>query len=344
MRKLIKTTVIAAALLIPCLCAAQGSSGYALTGPSLGLTVESASTAIRPILGIPGAATLGVRLNPGFALDRAVVAPGGDFAIVVAQGGFRLAVIRADGSAPQWLAPPTGEAPDLVAFSPRGLSAALYYRTSGHLVVLSGLRTQTPQVVTVDANVVPGAPSMLAVSEDAASLLLAMPEGDASALYYLKASGSAFTHKLGTFQSVSGLKFAGASSDAILADSKASEVYLIQDVPGTAQIGALGSAKDGLSQPEAIDAMDARRVLVVNAGARNLMMLFRDGAPAQSIQCGCTPTALHQMSGNAIYRLTEPSQGPMWLLDGSRNEPRILAIPPDRSQDRPARVRRGARQ
>ncbi len=346
MRTLINKTILTGALLTPCLCVAQGTSGYALNGPSLGLMVEPASTAIRPILGIPGAATLGMPLSPGFTVDRAVVAPGGDFALALAKGDFRLAAIRAGGNAPQWLAPATDEAPDLIAFSPRGNSAALYYRTSGRLVLLSGLRTPTPQVATVEPASFPAAPSQVAVSEDAAALLLASPEGDTAALYYLPVAHAAFgvARRLGTFQSVSGLRFAGTSSDALLADGHANTVYLIQNVPGAAQIGALGSDRDGLSQPEAMEALDARRVLVVNAGNRNLTMLFRDGTPAVSIQCGCTPAVLEQLSGNSVYRLTAPSKEPMWLFDGGGAEARILAVPPDLQQSRPVRTRRGVRQ
>ncbi len=343
MRTLMKKTIFAGALLLPCLCAAQGTSGYTLNGPSLGLMVEPVSAAIRPILGMPGAATLGVPLSPGFPVDRAVVAPGGDFALALARTDFRLAAVRVGGGAAEWLAPATAEAPDLIAFSPRGSSAALYYRTSGRLVLLSGLRTRSPQVVTVDPASIPASPNQLAVSEDAASLLLALPEGDAAALYYLPVvrASAGFARRLGTFQSVSGLRFAGTSSDALLADGKANTVYVIQNVPGAAHISALGSARDGLSQPEAMDALDARRVLVVNAGAQGLTMLFRDGTPAASIQCGCTPAVLEQLSGNSVYRLTAPSQEPMWLFDGSGTETRILAVPPDPPQTRPARIRRG---
>jgi hypothetical protein len=366
MRTLIKTTFFTGALLIPCLCAAQGTSGHAMNGPSLGLVFESDSAAIRPVLGIPGAATLGVALSPGFALDRAVVAPGGDFALALAKDNFRLALIRAGGAA-QWLAPATGEAPDLIAFSPGGSAAALYYGTSGRLMVLSGLRGQTPQVEEVAPASLPAAPSLVAVSEDGTSLLLAISEGDATAVYYLPAVQAAspgvpaggnrqesisasvrtrntFAQRLGTFQSVSALSFAGTSFDALLADGKANAVYLIQDASGAAQISTLGSAQDGLAQPAAVEAMDAVRVLVVNAGAANLTILARDGAPAVSIQCGCKPAVLSQMAGNSVYRLTEPSKGPMWLLDAGGTEARILAVPPDRSQSAAAARMKGVQQ
>ena len=351
MRTLGKNILLAGALLAPCLSAAESPSANAPTGPSLGLMVEkSPSAVIRPILGIPGAATVGTALSPGFAIDRAVVAPGGDFALAVAKGTLRVALVQASGAA-QWLTPATGEAPDLIVFSPRGSSAALYYRASGRLAIASALRTQTPVVASINAASVPVAPSMLAVSEDAASLLLAAPEGASAALYYLSAatsgsapSGAGFARRLGTFESVSALRFAGSGSDALLADGTANSVYLIQNVPGAAQIGMLGSARDGLSRPQAVEAMDARRVLVVNAGSQDLTILSRDGTPAAVIHCGCSPALLHQLAGTSVYRLTEASQGPMWLLDAGGAEARIVAVPPDVSQSMPARVKRGARQ
>ena len=368
MRKIMQTVLLAGALLWPCLCAAQGQSGSTLYGPSLGLMFDSTSAAIRPILGIPGAATLGAPLNAGLAVGQAVVAPHGDFALVVAKDDFSLVVVLASGGVVQNFAPAMGEAPDLISFSPGGSSAALYYRASGRLLVLGGLRSQTPQAVEADASSLPAAASLVAVSEDAASLLLAVRLGETTGLYLLPnrpraprstspmelatttlrndlstitSPAHAVAQKVGTFHSVSALRFAGASSDALVADGAANAVYLVQNASGAAQITALGSAQDGLSQPVAIEAMDAKRVLVANAGANTLTILYRDGTPAVTVQCGCSPSVIHQLSGSSVYRLTEPSQEPMWLLAAGGDELRILAVPPDRSQSAPAAAAKG---
>jgi hypothetical protein len=206
-----------------------------------------------------------------------------------------------------------GEAPDLISFSPGGSSAALYYRASGRLLVLAGLRSEAPQSVEADASSLPAAPSLVAVSENAASLLLAVRAGETTGLYLLpnrtlKATPAnpkllaaaalrndppevpsrahAVAQKVGTFQSVSALRFAGGSSDALVSDGAANAAYLIQNASGAAQTTALGSAQDGLSRPVAIEAMDTRRVLVANAGSNTLTILYRDGTPAATIQCG----------------------------------------------------------
>ena len=369
MRKIMQTALLTGVLLLPRLCAAQGQPGSTLIGPSLGLMFDSASAEIRPILGIPGAATLGAPLDAGFAVGQAVVAPRGDFALVVAKDDSSLAVVSASGGVLRNFAPAMGEAPDLISFSPGGSSAALYYRASRRLVVLTGLRSQTPQAVEADASSLPAAPSLIAVKEDAAALLLAVPLGEATGLYLLpnrpqaarsmspketaaaalrselsavSSPAHAVAQKVGSFQSVSALRFAAAGSDAFVADSAANAVYLVENASGAAHIAALGAARDGLFQPVAIETLDAKRVLVANAGAKTLTILYRDGSPVTSIQCGCSPTVLHQLSGNSVYRLTEPSQEPLWLLDAGGDELRIVAVPPDRSQSAPAAAAEGA--
>lgn len=366
MKSMMQSALLACTLLLSCVCAVQGQSGSTLNGPSLGLMFDSSSAAVRPILGIPGAARLGDSLSAGFTLGKAVVAPGGDFALAVSKDDFHLAVIRSSGAAVQSLAPAMGETPDLISFSPRGRSAVLYYAASGRLLVLSGLRGQTVQSVVTDASSLPAAPTLVAVGENATTLLLAVPEGDtASALYSMSVTqptstkglssqvleddladgtqpGYGFAQRAATFRSISALRFVGASSDALVADKASSVVYLLQDAAGAARVTALGSAQDGLSQPVAIETLDARRVLVANAGAGKLTLLYRDGTAAESIACGCSPVVLQQLAGNLVYRLTEPSNEPMWVLDAGGTEPRVLAIPPDRSQSAAAVSAEGA--
>ena len=369
MRTIMQSVLLTCMLLLPRVCAAQGQSGSTLSGPTMGLMFDSAAAVIRPILGIPGAATLGTPLDPGFAFAQVVVAPGGEFALVVEKHGFRMAIVRASGEVVRNLTPAMSEAPDLIEFSPGGASAAVYYRISGRLLVLTGLNGPTPRVGQADTSTLPAPPSLLAVSEDASSLLLTVSTADTAAVYLLPNAPSAtrqtslkgfggmvsgadaaseapavtgVARRVGNFRSITALRFAGSGHDAIVAEGTTNTVYLIQNASGAAQISALGSAGDGLSRPVAIEALDARRVLVANAGSDKLTMLYRDGTPSESIACGCSAVVLHQLAGTSVYRLTEPSNGPMWLLDAGGREARILAVPPDHSQTASTTVVEGA--
>ena len=352
MQTLTRVVITFGSLLLPCLVTAQAQN-YAVSGPALGLVAERAAGAIRPILGIPGAATWGAPLAVDFATVQTTVAPGGDYALVVAKEGFRVATVRAADAAVQWLAlAETDSAPDMVAFSPRGQAAALYYRASGRLVVLSGLRDGTAQASEVDTTSLPAAPSLVAVSEDASSLLVAIAEGDRTALYFLPAAQAApqprvwamitgedpstpgdapavtQARRLTVFGAVSAIEFAGESLDALIADTGANAVYLMRDASGAANTMLLGSEQDGLAQPVSIRALDSRRVLVANAGTGSVTVLYRDGTSPLSIQCGCTLAGLYPLSGGAVFRLTEPSAEPLLLLDAGGLEPRIVAVPP----------------
>jgi hypothetical protein len=368
MQTLTKLVVTLGGLLLPCLVAAQAPT-YAVSGPALGLVADRAAGSIRPILGIPGAAMWGAPLSVDFATVQTAVAPGGDFALVVAKENFRVASVRAADGAVQWLAlEGTDGAPDIVAFSPRGRAAALYYQASQRLVVLSGLRNGTAQVTEAGTAALPAAVSLLAVSEDGSSLLAAVPEGDSAAVYYLTAApaspqsrlsvtltndepstpaelpAGASARRLTVFGAVSALEFVGESLDALVADTGANAVYLMRDASGAADTVLLGSARDGLAKPVSVKALDSRRVLVANAGTDSITILYRDGATPVSLPCGCTLAGLHPLSGGAVFRLTEPSGDPLLLLDAGGLEPRIVAVPPDRSPSAPVAAPEGGAQ
>ncbi len=354
MRILIWIVVALICLLLPRTIAAQDST-TAVSGPALGLVADRAAGTIRPILGIPGAATWGAPLTVDFATAQMNVAPGADFALAVAKENFRLAIVRAAGGPAEWIAlePPSG-APDLVAFSPRGRAAAIYYREAGRLVVVSGLRDAAAQVAEVDITSLPGAANLLAVSEDGSSLLAAVAEGERAAVYYLSTVKTeqparispAFpgdepttfeeppatppSRRLTTFTTVSALEFAGESLDALVADSAANAVHLMKDASGAASILTLGAEGDGLASPTLVRALDARRVLVANAAGK-FTILYRDGTSPLSIQCDCSPAGLSPLASGMVFRLAEPSGDPLLLLDASGVEPRLVVVPPDRT-------------
>jgi hypothetical protein len=337
----------------------------ALNGPTLGLVADQTASAIRPILGIPGAATWGAPLAVDFATIQTVVAPGGDFALVVARENYRPAIVRATGGAAEWLpVEPAESAPDIVSFSPRGRSVALYYQAARRLVVLSGMRDGAVQVTQVDMAALPDPVGLLAVSEDGSALLAAIPEGDSTAVYHLTtapaprqvdlsaeiADGVPVTpleipaatpaRRLAVFATVSALEFMGESLDALVADAGSSAVYLMQDATGSAQTVLLGSERDGLAKPSWVRALDSRRVLVANGESGNITILYRDGASPSSIPCDCSLTGLSPL-GRAVFRLTEPSSEPLLLLDAGGIEPRIVVVPPVRVQSAPSSAEQG---
>ena len=85
-------------LLLMAVLPLQLAGGGGLTGPVSGLVFDSGTQALRPILGVPGAAHLGAAAASG--LDWAEVAPNGRSALGLSGG--RLYLLRVAASGMEW--------------------------------------------------------------------------------------------------------------------------------------------------------------------------------------------------------------------------------------------------
>ena len=50
-------------------------------------------------------------------------------------------------------------------------------------------------------------------------------------------------------------------------------------------------------------------------------------APVRKISCGCKLTGLDRLDGDNLFRLTEPSNRPMWVLEANAKETRVVFVP-----------------
>ena len=46
-----------------------------------------------------------------------------------------------------------------------------------------------------------------------------------------------------------------------------------------------------------------------------------------AVECHCAATVLAPLSGNAVFRLTQRTDQPLWILDGDAGAPRMVFIP-----------------
>ena len=311
---------IVAAVLLAGVATAQ--TGTALSGPTMGLVFDSSYSALRPIRGIPGAATLGDPLNPGFALASATVSPRQDFALALRADDSSVVLVRAAGSA---AISGTRPAPALIVFSTAGTAAALYDAGAGRVQVLTGLPDAAAVQSDVDISALAGPVAALAVDDAGTSLFLAAGAAESVALYRIAMDGA--SQFLASFRSVAALRLSATGREALLADSAAGAVYAIRDLRGAGRVETIVSGRDGLGAPIAVESDSAGRVFVADQ-AGNLTILDRGRGSVLSLPCGCAPAGLFRLSGTATFRLTEPSSAPMWVLDASGAEARIVAIPP----------------
>ena len=308
------------AVLLAGVAAAQ--EGTALSGPTMGLVFDSSQSALRPIRGIPGAASLGDAVSLGFPLASATVSPRQDFALALRADDSSVVLVRAGGASAAVAG--ARRAPALVVFSPAGASAALYDSGAGRVQILTGLPDAAAVQSDLDITALAGPVAALAVDDAGTSLFLAAGAAETVVLYRIGMDGA--SQFLASFRSVAALRLSANGREALLADSAAGAVYAIRDLRGAGRMETLASGRDGLGAPIAVESDSAGRIFVADQ-AGNVTILDR-GRGSVSLPCGCAPAGLFRLAGSATFRLTEPSDGPMWVLDASGADARVVAIPP----------------
>jgi len=292
-------------LLFALACGAALAQEGVVAGPTLGLLYDRTARTLHSVNGVPAAALLGERLAAADGLAWLEAAPGGAFALGVSEETGQLEIVSASGRRTLDNLPAGARS---LRFSPTG-SAALLLVEDRALVLTSLL-----DAPTVAWEFAAPADAALALSDDGARAL-ALVEG--RAVMYA-ADGSATELIAGGALAA---LFAEGSHDVVALTSEAG-VLLLHHAGELARI----ALPEGLSNPIAVAGSGDRLLLAAEDGT--VTRLARDGSTVESLSCGCTPTTLTRVGRGALYRLNEPGDGPVWLLDAGGEQPRVLFIPP----------------
>ena len=303
-----------------CFAIALTMSAASIQGPQLGLVFDGNHKALRPILGIPGAAILGQPLDLGVELHKASISPHQDYALATEGEHSQVVVLIAGHKA---AIPVSGveQNPDELLLSPAGSAAALYYKGKNTLLILTGL-PRAPKV-TEELYLSAGrAPSALAVGDDGRTVLA----GLGSTVFMVTGSGE--VPLLPELLKIAAITIP-AHGTAYVADSGRNQIYRLRGLGGNLETDVIAGPKQGISAPAALAvSRDGGRAFVVNSKSRTVSIIdLRGHAPVTKIACGCAPTGLDRLTGNEVFRLTEPSDRPMWMLDASTHSPRVLFVP-----------------
>ena len=289
-----------------------------ISGPVAGYVFDKAAHAMRPVLGLPGASLLGRPMNWRYRVDQAFIAPKLDSAVgVTAEGAFRLFRMR-DGIVTEMavggLAP--AGSPYSVAFSPSGSSAALYGGNRVQLV--SGLPDAPVLGGSIDLTAA-GLPSALALSDDARTLLVSVNNSIRFFESYAD-MGKLIDTAPGAL-----VAFAAGGHDAAAADAGAG-VVLFHDLAGagTSQVIAAPDQNGAAFSALAFSA-DGKTLFLASAAAQGVTQLDLAAGSRNRIPCGCSPTVLARMG--RVFRLTELTADPLWLLDAPESTPRVVFVP-----------------
>jgi hypothetical protein len=321
MRNMRKHFIPIAILAVAGIASAQTGS---FNGPVAGYVFDSAAHSLRPVLGIPGASTVGAPVNAGYSFSAAYVAPRQDsFFGVAADGSTHWFVIVAGAVSENAI---DGEvaSPERIVFSPSGSAAALY--TNGAAQIVTGL----PGAPVVSATIPLSAPDprhprrvapALAVSDDGAYLLVAL--GNSIQL----ASKNGVVRPVIQTGADAVVAFAPGGHDAAVA-ARGNSAMLIRDVPGASSQQILAADGPAFNVPVGIAfSTDGKRVFVASASQQSVASFDLAGNRAD-LSCDCTPSELIPMG--AALRLNELSAEPLWLVDSSAS-PRVVFVPAMRS-------------
>ena len=296
-----------------------------LSGPLAGYVYDQTVSALRPVRGVPGAATLGDPLALGITPVAGFVAPRQDLAVMVSSDGVTHWYNLSGSGASEVSASGPIATPGQVVFSPSGTAAALIAGRS--VQVVTGLPASPAPAgrVILEAGTLPlvlprapvGEATWLAVSDDGAWLLVA----SAGQLRLLAvASGNSLA--LMPASRGAAVAFAPGSHDAALASGDS--LTWIHDAAGGAsqQTVARNSA---FATPVGV-AFSADSATLFAANRAGLVWSYRlaDGVGSQQAS-GIQPTTLDRMGD--YFRLNQPGAGPLWLLDPAAAPPRLFFVP-----------------
>ena len=274
-------------------------TGVSHTRPTLGFVPGPAASQLQRIVGIPGAARMGDPIALPSGVTQVFLAPGG--AYVLAAQGAALLARRGDSSLPLRGALVT---PDIISFSPSGRSVLLYSQSFGRVQVFTGLPSAPRLAQDLSNLAVPGAIRRIAVSDDAASVLVA----DASGMVYAVTPNTSTPLYQAT--EISALVFVSGSHDAILCDPAQGRIVLLQ----------AGSSRDllvpnqGCQAEAAASTADGRTILVACAAQQLIWSIDRQSGLSSPVKIPIAPTALHRLAGRDVFLLSPSDRGTYWIV------------------------------
>jgi hypothetical protein len=303
---------------------AQPSAGVA--GPVTGFIFDAPSGAVRPMLGIPGAAYLGNVVAAG--LKTASVAPDGSAALAVQQMGRLMLYTGLRSAAPPVAlhVPGTIAGVDHFAWPPvsiTGSTAAVYSSRTGQAQILSGLGLSPIAGVPIDLSGLPG--QVTALAFDGQRLIVGVASTEAGGIYL--ASASSGIQRIAHSVSPSAIDLSGNS--LYFADNQAQQIWQVQSYAGT-PAAVLFANDSGINSPAGIQvSADGQRLYAANAGSRSLSVYdIASRAPVQSLDLNFTPTRLDLFGDSVTFLLNGTGQGPLYVVrDGAPGKAAVYFVP-----------------
>jgi hypothetical protein len=296
------------AALLAAAAVGQDNAGISVRVLRMGFAFDSATGTLRPLEGNTRSSFLGSPLDLGGKLLTAAVSAKQNHAVGVLESDGQVVLIRLNSN------PPVVEgvrdvpaAPDAIFLSPSGEAAALYYRATGKVELVSNL----PDVPAVQWEFDAGSglpPRTIAVSDDGSRLLLV---SDSAGV--IEAAGDTVV-AVALARAPSTANFLAHSHDVLLADN-GGQVWLAPDAVKGGGVFAVAGRDDRLAGAFALTpSADNRLAFLVSNSGRGLGVVDITANSLRWVACDCQPTALHPLD-SLQFQLTEVADQGVWLAD-----------------------------
>lgn len=278
-------------------------------GPVTGWVWDSNRSAIRPVLGIPGASVLGEGVDAGVVFSNAVAARG--YSIGIAAEGGQAYLVRANSQGRAELMQTIPAGASRIVLSPGGDSAAFLYEDPGKLVVVDGLPSIGSEPREYNLG---GVPSALALADGGAFLAATLD----NTVLILDRDGNRWN--AGQDRAANALAFLDASNDLLIGDESA--LWLLRNVRNPERSLLAETAVRAVSAT-----VDRAYALAVDGNSK-LQLIHLASRTVRELETPVEPALLSRLAGN-VFRINDSGTEPMWLVDLSTSEPRTVFVPAD---------------
>lgn len=294
-----------------------------IAGPVSGYVFDPAVRSLRPVVGVPGAATIGSPIELGFRASGVWVSPLLDSAVGASSDGSVHFLRLNSGVLTEVSFNGAATAPQSVTFSPTGSAAALFSRNQ--TVIVTGLPDSPTVAGTIDLAADFARPSRLpalhristALSDDGAYLLRA--SGGSVTLY-----GAAGAHSV--VADGTDVAFAPSGHKAAFADLTGAGVVVFDDVTSAAARKVLAAPGAALTSSSGLGfSADGSKLFLVSSASQQVVSFDLASGSQKSIACHGTPQTLIRMG--TTFRLNDLGTDPLWLLDTAPAEPQVVFVP-----------------
>ncbi len=315
-------------LLVLCAFASAGWAGSSASvgGPVTGFVFDPQTAAMRPMLGIPGAAYIGAPVASQVA--AASISPDGSAALVIQLGRLVLYTGLRSGSSSSLVIDNAITGVDHLVWSADGSAAAVYASKTAHGQLLSNL-AQTPGAgAPIDLSGIAGTVTALAC--DGQHIVTGATSSESGGIYL--AGPQTALQRIASASNPSALVLAGAN--LYFADRQSQQIWEVESYAKT-PAAVLFASDSGISSPVGLQvSADGKRLYTANGGNHTLAIYdVASRSPLSTIDLDFTPTGLDRFGASSVYLFSSAGQGPLHVLtDANTAKIAVFFVPaPDKS-------------